>query len=72
LPSYKLEDSARFVAGVHVVSENETGAEENRVNFRGVQFGGREVAPSSHNFFPGSRRRIRHSLTLAAGRQRAC
>lgn len=49
---YRLEDIATFVAGVDVVSEFETGAEENRVNFRGMQLGGREVAQSSRNFFP--------------------
>jgi hypothetical protein len=49
---YRLEDIASFVAGVDVVSEFETGAEENRVNFRGMQLGGREVAQSSRNFFP--------------------
>ena len=48
---YKLEDIAQFVANVDVVNEHETGAEENRVNFRGMQLGGREVAQSSRNFF---------------------
>jgi outer membrane receptor for ferric coprogen and ferric-rhodotorulic acid len=52
LAVYKLEDIAQFVAGVDVVNEHETGAEENRVNFRGMQLGGREVAQSSRNFFP--------------------
>ncbi|MGH7946775.1 MAG: TonB-dependent receptor plug domain-containing protein, partial [Opitutaceae bacterium] len=52
LAVYKLEDIAQFVAGVDVVNEFETGAEENRVNFRGMQLGGREVAQSSRNFFP--------------------
>ena len=51
LAVYRLEDIAMFVAGVDVVSEFETGAEENRVNFRGMQLGGREVAQSSRNFF---------------------
>ncbi|MDO8544286.1 MAG: Plug domain-containing protein [Opitutaceae bacterium] len=48
---YRLEDVAMFVANVDVVSEHESGAEENRVNFRGMQLGGREVAQSSRNFF---------------------
>ncbi len=52
LAVYRLEDIAQFVAGVDVVSEFESGAEENRVNFRGMQLGGREVAQSSRNFFP--------------------
>lgn len=52
LAVYKLEDVAMFVAGVDVVNEHESGAEENRVNFRGMQLGGREVAQSSRNFFP--------------------
>ncbi|MES2696550.1 MAG: TonB-dependent receptor [Verrucomicrobiota bacterium] len=51
LAVYRLEDVAMFVAGVDVVSEFESGAEENRVNFRGMQLGGREVAQSSRNFF---------------------
>lgn len=48
---YRLEDIAQFVANIDVVSENETGAEEQRVNFRGMQLGGRENAQSSRNFF---------------------
>lgn len=52
LAVYRLEDIAQFVAGVDVVNEFESGAEENRVNFRGMQLGGREVAQSSRNFFP--------------------
>lgn len=48
---YRLEDIAQFVANVDVVSENETAAEEQRVNFRGMQLGGRENAQSSRNFF---------------------
>ncbi len=47
---YRLEDIAQFVANVGVVSENESSAEENRVSFRGMQLGGREVAQSSRNF----------------------
>lgn len=49
---FTLEEIAQFIANVDVVSENETAAEENRVNFRGMQLGGREVAQSSRNFFP--------------------
>lgn len=49
---YKLEDVAMFVANIDVVPEHETSAEEQRVNFRGMQLGGREVSQSSRNFFP--------------------
>jgi hypothetical protein len=52
LGAFTLEDAARWVANVDVVSSHETAAEEQRVNFRGMQLGGREVSQASRNFFP--------------------
>lgn len=49
--AYTLEDTAMWVANLDVVNEHETAAEEQRVNYRGMQLGGREVPQSSRNFF---------------------
>jgi Outer membrane receptor proteins, mostly Fe transport len=51
LGAYTLEDTALWVANLDVVNELETAAEEQRVNYRGMQLGGREVPQSSRNFF---------------------
>jgi len=49
--AYTLEDAALWAANLDVVNEHETAAEEQRVNYRGMQLGGREVPQSSRNFF---------------------
>lgn len=48
---YTLEDTAKWIANVDVVDQHETGAEEQRVAFRGMQLGGLESPQSSRNFF---------------------
>lgn len=49
--AYTLEDTAKWIANLDVVDQHETGAEEQRVAFRGMQLGGLESPQSSRNFF---------------------
>lgn len=51
LGAYTLEEAAMWVANLDVVNDLETASEEQRVNYRGMQLGGREVPQSSRNFF---------------------